>query len=174
MKLGLQTSTNTKEVAALMAVGVDLLGKEELDKGDPVTRLYTEVNPYDAKKPEGGGELCWLLKTVSATGHKTGMLRHAWNESEAADRELDEYVDSLPDEYKRRLKALIPPAQMAAIRCGMYNWTALADAAKKARKMISFRNGRRHVVIPWDYTQAMAEKFNLAYPNPQARKEVVR
>lgn len=154
--------TDTKEAAALMACCVRFSPMFET----PVTRTFTELHPYDPKDPENGGTLAWMLRSESETGSKTARLRQAWMEPEAADKALDDYVDSLPADIRAQLKTLIPAAQIGAIRVGMYNWRELADLAKKARKKIAFRSGSRINIVDLEYSKGTADKFGLPYPNP--------
>lgn len=158
--------TDTKEAAALMAAGV----KFSPNFGTPVTRVFDEIHPYKPTNPDGGGNLIWMLRSVSETGHKTSALRLAWMDAEKADKELDDYVETLPADIKAVLRSLIPKAQMAAIRVGMYNWTALADMAKKAVRKICFRSGNRVNIVDLEYSKGTADKFGLPYPNPVLKR----
>jgi len=166
MGIQYQASTNTKQVAALMALGVNLLPPEQLDGEDPVTRFYTEAAPYNPRDPDNSGQLQWMLEARSVTGQTTESLMDAWEHHREADSELDAFVDSLDADIKAILKRLIPRAMMAAIRAGQYNWTDLATAAKRAHKMIAFRDGDRFLTAPLDYSKGVAEKFGLQHPNP--------
>ena len=165
MGLQYQASTNTKQVAALTAVGVPLLPPEQLDGGDPVARFFTDANPYDPKAPDGGGELQWLLDCRSSQGVPTESLMEAWEKSEEAANELDSFVDSLEPDIRAILHRMIPRAMVAAARAAMYNWTDLATAAKKARHMVAFAHGNRTAICPADYSEGVAQKFGLPWPN---------
>jgi hypothetical protein len=171
MGIRYQASTNTKQVAALFALGVALLPPDQLDGGDPVTRFFTEANPYNPRNPDDGGQLQWLLESRSVTGHATESLMDAWEHHREADAELDAFVESLDADIRAILKRLIPRAMMAAIRAGMYNWTDLATAAKKATKMVAFRDGDRFLTAPLDYSKGVADKFGLPYPNPALKQK---
>lgn len=160
-----QASTNTKQVAALTAVGVPLLTPEQLNGDDPVTRFFTEANPYRSTGPDEGGQLQWLLDCRNKAGVPTESLMDAWDNSEAADAELDAFVASLEPDIAAILRRMIPRAQIAAIRAGMHNWTDLTTAAKKARHMVAFPHGGRTVIAPADYSEGVAQKFGLPWPN---------
>lgn len=164
-RIAFQVSTNTREVAALLTLGVMPLNPKET--GEPsVARVFTDVAPFNASAPDAGGNLQWAIGTESTSGQGTTALRRAWKAGDDANRELESFVDSLEPDVRAILRRLIPCAMMATLHAGFVNWTALGDVAKKAAKKIAYNSGGRTNVFDLDYSKAVAEKFGLPHPNP--------
>jgi hypothetical protein len=169
-RIGFQVSTNTREVAALLTMGVKALDPKQT--GEPsVARVFTEVSPYDPKTPDGGGHLQWMIGLESTLGTTTKTLRESWKNGDAAEVELNAFVDSLEPDIKAILRRLIPCAMMSVLRDGFHNWTQLGDVAKKAAKKIAYNSGGRTNVFDLDYSKGVADKFGLPYPNPAMKQK---
>ena len=136
------TTTNTKEAAALLTLGVPFVPEK------PVTNTYDADKPY--RRDDIPGRVAYNFEGKSAFGAGVDDLSAAWS-ANTADKELDqllaEIAAALPPELSARLTEILPRALMCYCRGALENRERILDMWKKGLPMFHFKKGENSFVL---------------------------